>query len=141
MSLKKLFLLVALLGSLSFAGTCYHAEKTKAKALVVSEKDPYDKLWAKVDSLDKLGLTRSALDVVATIYKKAKQENNLAQTIKAISKQVKLEAMMEEDSREKSIYFLQDEIKRSTGPLRNVLHSLLAEAYWNYYAETRWQFM
>ena len=48
------------------------------------DKIVYEKLWQKVDSLDKKGLPKSALEVVEKIYKKAKEDKNSPQYIKAV---------------------------------------------------------
>ena len=49
---------------------------------------PYEKLWKKVDSCEKKGLTESALKVVEIIYEKAKTENNSSQLVKALLNQL-----------------------------------------------------
>jgi len=100
----------------------------------------YEKEWKKVDSLTNLGLTRSALDAVQGIYTKAKSDNNASQIVKSVIHRIKLESYVEEYSLQKSIDQLNEEIQKSKFPLRPVLHSVLAELYWNYYETNRWKF-
>lgn len=95
--------------------------------------------WAKVDSLEGKGLTRSALEQVEKIYAKAVKENIPAQVAKCLIYKIKFNSYIEEDSFVKAIYDVQNEADKSTFPLRSVLQSVLAELYWNYYQQNRWQ--
>lgn len=99
----------------------------------------YNKEWNKIDSLANRELNKSALELVTVIYNKAKQEGNAAQFIKAIIYRMKLESQFEENALEKTILNLQSEVKNSKYPITPVLHSILAESYWQYYQNNRWQ--
>ncbi len=100
----------------------------------------YLKEWKKVDSLENKGLTQSALDVVMAIYTRSKQDNNAAQTVKAILYKIKLEEQIQEYSTEKAIAFLKDETVSAKFPLQPLLHSMLADIYWRYYTNNRYKF-
>src|ERR1700747_286378 len=56
---------------------------SKNTPLFFFPKDSYEKLWARVDSCQNKGLTKTALEVVDQIYNKAKAENNAQQFVKA----------------------------------------------------------
>ena len=103
------------------------------------EKPSYEAAWKKVDSLIYKGLSRSALTVVEEIYALAEKENNTPQQIKTIIHRMKLESYFEEFSEEKAIDRLKKEIAKSSYPLTPILHSILAETYWKYYQNHRWQ--
>lgn len=100
----------------------------------------YEKEWSKVDSLIGLGLTKSGLETVEAIYKKAKTDNNAPQIVKAIMHRLRLEQQMQENEVFMSINKLNDEIKSSSYPVTPVLHSMLADIYQQYYNNNRWKF-
>ena len=99
-----------------------------------------DKLWSKVDSLEKSGLTRSALAVVEQIYQNAKEENNPPQIIKALIFKLKYTNYTEENSNKKVINQIKNCADSSSFPAKPVLQSILAEAYWQYYQQNRYRF-
>ena len=113
---------------------------TKALSLTINKGDSYEKLWKRVDSCSNKGLTQSALDIVNAIYLKAKNDNNAAQFVKAVLHRMKFEAYKEEFSLEKSILKLRDEANSARFPIKPVLQSILADAYWQYFQNNRWKF-
>ena len=54
---------------------------------------------------------------------------------------MKLEADFQEDYFEKSIARSQTEILSAQAPVKQILHSILAELYWQYYDINRWQIL
>nr|NQU90990.1 hypothetical protein [Bacteroidota bacterium] len=104
------------------------------------EKD-YEKLWSKVDSLDKLSQPRSALLVIDEIYELAKSDRNTPQIIKANLYRIKLIAGFEEDYIEKAITQIQTEIKSAGSPEKQVLNSILGELYLRYYQNNRYKIL
>ncbi len=108
---------------------------------ILSINKDYAKDWQKVDSLVKKGLPRSALKLVAKIYYKAKNENNIQQFIKANIYKIKLRSEYEEDFMKKNIDELNIEIKKAAFPTKQILHSVLAEIYWRYYQANRYKFL
>jgi hypothetical protein len=142
MKLKKSFLILVLaiasiLGAITV--TAYQTSN-KQSILVFPKGSTYEKEWAKVDSLTKKGLTKSALDVVNGIYAKAKTESNSSQFVKAIIHRMKFEQQMEEYSLVKALNKLNEEAKEAKFPVKPILHSMIAESYWNYYEQNRWNF-
>ena len=101
----------------------------------------FSKYWLTVDSLEKKGLNKSALETVMKVYKKSLDEQNLPQLIKAIIHRMKFESFTEEDAVRKSIAALKGDIEKTPFPASAILHSMLAETYWNYYEQNRWKFM
>lgn len=100
----------------------------------------YDREWKKADSLVGLGLSKSALAEVELIYAKAKTDNNAAQIVKTLMYRLRLTQQFEENDVFKSIYKMNDEIKSSNYPLTPILHTMLADIYWQYYNQNRWKF-
>src|ERR1700752_5003054 len=111
-----------------------------SEMLSLNKGDTYERLWKRVDSCQNKGLTESALKVVELIYQKAKFENNAGQFVKAVIHRMKFESYKEEFSLEKSIFKLRDEVKESKYPIKPVLQSVLADAFWQYYQNNRWKF-
>ncbi|MCK6648689.1 MAG: hypothetical protein L6Q66_03445, partial [Bacteroidia bacterium] len=142
MTFKKSFLVLSLaiasiVGALTV--TAYQTNN-KSTLLIFPKGSTYEKEWAKVDSLAKKGLNRSALDVVNGIYDKAKTESNASQFVKAIIHRMKFEQYMEEYSLVKALNKLNEEAKESKFPVKPILHSIIAESYWNYYEQNRYKF-
>lgn len=90
----------------------------------------YNKLWKEVEELDRKGLPESALKVVEQIYAAAKKNKNAGDFIKAVIHKMRF---LREIELETLVNILNDELKGSEFPITPVLHSMLAEQYWNYY--------
>ncbi len=120
-------LLVVTLSSLSFGQP-------------VTKISHFEKEWQKVDSLTGLGLPKSALEIVNSIYTRSKKEKNNPQYIKAVIYKLKLQSDFREDAMLRSIYELKNEIDGSQKPVTQVLTSMLAELYLQYYQNNLWRF-
>ncbi len=108
--------------------------------LMAQLKNDYNKNWKKVEEFEKKGLTKSALSEVMTIYSQAMKDNNDAQQIKSCMYQVKYRNMVEEDSRENNIFFIDTLIAKAKAPAKNILQSMHAEMFWQYLQNNRWKF-
>ncbi|MBN1638751.1 MAG: hypothetical protein JW866_07280, partial [Ignavibacteriales bacterium] len=106
-----------------------------------SNMESFEKEWAKVDSLEKKGLPKSAMEVVEKIYSKAKEIDNPAQIVKSLIHLMKYKTQLEEEGLVQSMYFLQEEIKTATFPTLPILQSFLADVYWGFYENNRWKFL
>jgi len=138
----KVLLLVLLTSAAlaSFTGIIPSFTKP-SKPLVINAASGYPELWKKADSLARLGLTRSVLDVVKVIYDKAKKENNAPHLVKAVIYRLKYESYITEDDYVKAIADLSEEARVSKHPVKPVMHSVLAEVYWRYYQQNRYKFL
>jgi hypothetical protein len=97
--------------------------------------------WKKVDSLlNKKGLNKSALTAAENLYQTAKKENQSAQTIKALIYIAAIKEPLSENAEIENIETLQKELKSAKTPVSNLLHSLLANQYKNYYNNHRWKY-
>ncbi|MEL6558875.1 MAG: alpha-2-macroglobulin family protein [Bacteroidota bacterium] len=101
----------------------------------------YDNAWKQVDQFESKQLPQSALKVVDEIYQAAKQENNSGQFIKAIIHQLKFVDYKEENAFIKNLDRLKNEAETATFPAKPILHSMLAEMYWQYYQNNRYRFL
>ena len=133
-------LLLLLFCATAFSISILRDHKQTRKPTVVSETT-YDSYWNKVDSLAKKGLNRSALETVMKIYSRALAENNPTQLLKAVIHRIKFTSYTEEDDVIKSIADLKMDCAKAPFPASAILHSMLAETYWNFYGQNRWKFM
>lgn len=142
MKFKKLFFIVMIsICSIVGAFSIYSYQKISFhQAFIFPKGSSYAREWKKVDSLANKGLTKSALELVQAIYDKAKAENNASQFIKAIIHRMKFEQQMEEYSLIKALNKLNEEAKDARYPVKPVLQSMIAESYWQYYQDNRWNF-
>lgn len=95
----------------------------------------------RIDSLADAGLPKSALKEVDKLELLARKENRHSDIINAAIYRIKLLQYMEESAIVTIINTLREDVQKSVFPVKPVLQSLLAEMYWNYYAENRWLFM
>ena len=100
----------------------------------------YTASWKKVRDFEDRGLPESALTLVNDIYRQARSENNAQQLVKAVIYKMKYTDYKEEDSFVKNLGQLEDEIQTADFPVRNLLHSMLAEHYWIYYQQNRYRY-
>jgi len=127
MFLKKIILFLFLITGISVSS-------------MAQTKNDYTANWKKVEALEKKGLTRSALEEVMIIYNLAIKAGNDAQQIKACMYQIKYRNMVEEDSHENNIFFVDTLIAKAKGPAKNILQSMHAEMFWQYLQNNRWKF-
>ena len=57
----------------------------------------YENMWSKVDSLQQIGLYKSALDVVSVIFDSASAAKNSPQVVKSVIHKMKYNSYMTED--------------------------------------------
>lgn len=111
-----------------------------ALPLMAQTKNDYAKNWKKVEEFEKKGLTKSALQEVLNINNLAIKDGNDAQQIKASMYQIKYRNMVEEDSQENNIFYVDTLIAKAKGPAKNILQSMYAEMFWQYLQNNRWKF-
>ncbi len=100
----------------------------------------FDQKWETVDSLQKKGLYRMALNEVNSIFDKATHEKVHTQVIKSVLYELKYNAYLEEEDYILGIARLDSLIKVAPSPSKEILHSLSAEVYWGYYNSNSWKF-
>ena len=108
--------------------------------LVGAQNSHYENLWKKVEQFETDDLPKSALKIVEDIYNEAEKANNTSQFIKAMLFKSKFALILEEDAQLKIINAFKKEIEQNPFPTKNILESLLANLYWQYFNQNRWQF-
>ena len=104
-----------------------------------AQKD-YQNNWQTVKNHEKKGKPKSALAEVETIYNLAKADKNASQIIKCVLHKSKYALTLEEDAQLNIINSIKEEIANSNTPEKNLLESILANLYWQYFQQNRWKF-
>lgn len=104
------------------------------------KNDFYSKHWSNVYKCELKELPQSALAVVDSIYIKAKRDKNVQELIKALIYQSKFAIHLQENAEVSVINKLEQEIEQSERPLKNLLESVLANIYWEYFKQNRWKY-
>jgi uncharacterized protein YfaS (alpha-2-macroglobulin family) len=104
-------------------------------------QNDFDDQWKTVAQFEKEGLTKSASDLVDTIYESAIKNNDKRQRIKALLYKSKYLLTLEEDAQLKIVNLFKIEIKKSeTLVTKHLLENMLATMYWQYFQQNRYQF-
>ena len=103
-------------------------------------QDLYTKNWREIDSLEKKGLFNMALKNVNTLFLKAIKSQNHEQVIKSVFYELKYNTYLKEDDYVLGIHNLENLIKQTPSPAKEILHSLTAEVYWGYYSANSWKY-
>ncbi|PHS08457.1 MAG: alpha-2-macroglobulin, partial [Kordia sp.] len=102
-------------------------------------QNSFEKSWKKVEAFELEGKTKSANEIVATIYKKAKNKSNSNQLIKSLLYQSKFALVLQEDAELLVVQNLEKEISEALFPTSVILQSILADFKWQYLQQHRWQ--
>ncbi len=113
---------------------------TLSNLTYMSGQNDFKAEWKEVETFDQKGLPKSALEVVEKIFTAAKKENNDNQLIKSMLYKAKYMLTLEENAQLNIIKDFKAEIEESKFPKSNILESILANLYWQYFQNNRWKF-
>ncbi|MEW4925111.1 MG2 domain-containing protein [Algibacter sp. 2305UL17-15] len=105
-----------------------------------AQNSNYEDLWSEVEKLENKGLPKSALKIVERIQTKANTAKNHPQLIKTMLFKSKYALIIEEDAQLNIINDFKTAIAENEFPVKNVLESILANLYWQYFQQNRWKF-
>jgi len=103
--------------------------------------DMYNARWKKISSLEEKGLTSSAQQEAESLLALAAKNQDAPQEIKAIIYLMKYRNMIEEDAMVKNIRWVDSLLAGKKAPVRNVLQSILADLYNQYFQTNRYRLM
>jgi uncharacterized protein YfaS (alpha-2-macroglobulin family) len=106
----------------------------------VSAQNKYDALSFRIDSLAAVGLPKSALKEVDKLDKLAHNEKNAPEQVRAVIYRMTFQSYIEEDALVAIISRLKTDIDKAAYPVKLVLQSMLAEMYWHYYQDNRYNY-
>ncbi|MCC6462776.1 MAG: alpha-2-macroglobulin [Saprospiraceae bacterium] len=95
--------------------------------------------WTAIDSLERQGLFKSALERTELLSARAKKEQNTPQLIKTLLFRGKYTTQLEEDGFVKAVQIFEGEAKTAGEPEQSILHSLLGELYATYLQNQGWR--
>ena len=110
-------------------------------SLVATSQNRYASDWQKIDSLSNLGQPQTTLEIVNRIYNETKASGLTSQFLKATIYRMKLEADFQEDFYKTAIERTKAEIQQAKSPEKQILSSVLAELYWRYFQNNRWNIL
>ena len=106
-----------------------------------SDTNPFADAWKSVDSLEQKGLLRPAREAVRQIYTQAKTADQVFDQTKALLYHLKYNSQLEGSSDSLNISLLQQEIQVTSFPMNQVLASVLASSYFQYYSSNRYKLL
>ncbi len=95
--------------------------------------------WKIVDSLERQGLFKSALEKTEAIQAKAANDKNSPQVIKALLFRGKFVSQLEEDGFVKAVQLFEKEEKTATISTKPILQSILGQLYATYLSNQGWR--
>ncbi len=123
----------------------FGCESESSNLIAVKSNDQplknYEKLWAESQQFLTKGLIKSSLKVVEKIYLQSKEENNIGEMLKSLFYKFNYMQKVEEETLVKIQKDLSLLIKESKAPVKQLIHSITAEMYWNFYRRNRYRFL
>ena len=113
--------------------------KTDTKMPDLPIAGDYPAAWQEIDSLEREGLFKSALEKTEALYARASNDNNAGQILKSLIFKGKFLTMLEENGIEKAMQLYETELLRMRQPEKSVLQSMLAELYSTYLQNQGWR--
>ncbi|HLN73979.1 MAG TPA: alpha-2-macroglobulin family protein, partial [Prolixibacteraceae bacterium] len=110
-------------------------------SLTVMSQNPYPKEWQTIDSLVRLRQPQSALQLINRIYDQAKASHQEEQLLKATLYRLNLEGSFMEDHYKVTIERTLQDLRWAKAPVKQILHSIVADLYWKYYQENNWRIL
>ena len=106
-----------------------------------SAQNNFESQWEQLIQYENDGLTKSAADLVDTIYNDALKAENKQQQIKALIHKSKYMLILEEDAQLNIVKQFKTEIKKTNDIVtKRLLEHVLATMYWQYFQQNRYQF-
>lgn len=100
----------------------------------------YDANYKAIEALANKGLYKDAMNASDEVLKKALGENNQSEIVKAVVHKIKFSQNVDEQSLIKGLHELNTVANKTKAPAQQIIHSIIADGYWNYYQNNRYQF-
>ena len=114
--------------------------KQSTPAMIELNNDDYEAAWKIIDSLERQGLPKSALEKVEALYQRATQDKNPSQIIKTVIFRSKYMNQLEEDGLVRAVGLMKSEMEKAEFPVKPILQSMMAEGYSTYLNNNYWKF-
>ncbi|MDD8026777.1 MAG: alpha-2-macroglobulin family protein, partial [Acidobacteriota bacterium] len=113
----------------------------RGKNMPDQAKEDTTVLWAQVAKAEKDGLPQTAVDVLKRIYVSAAADKRSAEALRALTRQLILEATIDGNQPGPRLIRLAEEIGKAPASLQPMLKIVQARWYWSYFSRNRWRFM
>jgi hypothetical protein len=100
-----------------------------------------EELWKKVQAAESDGLPQTAIDHLKRIVALSLEGNRESEALKALSRQLILESLIEGNKPETRIVRIREEIDKAPAGMKTMLRVILAQWYRHYHERNRWRFM
>src|SRR5260221_12082949 len=100
-----------------------------------------DAQWKKVDDAISKGLPKTAIQELEPIIRDALKEKAYGEAVKAISRRIVLEGVIQGNKPEEKITRLEAEIAKAPKEIVPLLDTILSNWYWHYFQNNRFRFM
>ena len=149
--LNGLFLLLLCAAVLAFCKFPGHKEPTNTQVSNIKNKPDismptlpagtgdYQDEWAVIDSLEREGLFKTALEHTDALHTRAKNDNNASQSLKTLIYIGKYAVLLQEDGMVKAVQRFETEAKTARQPEKAIIQSILGELYNTYLQNQGWQ--
>jgi uncharacterized protein YfaS (alpha-2-macroglobulin family) len=97
--------------------------------------------WKSVEEAVQKGLPKTAIEKLEPIIEATLAEKAYAEAIKAISTKIALEGNIEGNRPEEKIIRMRKAIETSPDEMKPVMEAILANWFWHYFQQNRWQFL
>ncbi len=97
-------------------------------------------MWKKVEQALGKALPKTAIEELDKIIASAKKDRAFDDAIHAVCRKYVITAQIEGGSQAVAIKLLQSDLDQYPDEMKPVLKAILANWYWNYYQQNRWQF-
>jgi hypothetical protein len=99
----------------------------------------YDDYYAQIDSLAANQKARPAVELINKVNAEARKEGNTAMIIKSVMYRRLFQSYLDGNELIRQINLLRQDVLVAKQPEKSILQSLLAETFWNYYAQNSYK--
>ncbi len=102
--------------------------------------DPPAPAWTAIDEAINQGLPKTAIERLTPLIESALADKDYDEATKAIALRIMLEANIQGNQPEEKITRMKAEIAKAPELMKPIMEAILANWYWHYFQQNRWQF-
>ena len=119
--------------------SCSNPKNSKSSSVTKNTISNFEARWTELDSLEKIGLNKRAIEQCNLILQDAFKEENTSEIFKALAYRSKNILRVEESAEQKILFDFEEHVQKSKPPTKQLLQSALAELYYQYYLQNQWK--
>ena len=113
--------------------------KVRLPEIKIPKTEKHTAAWEKIEAKVNLNYNKSALNLLDSILKIARENKNQKQILKCHITKAELIDNYKKNKYQDLIGGLNKDLETATFPFKQILNSYIAETYWNYYTQNRWR--